>query len=134
MPDIVKMPKNSRGNDLADYPDDKKIKAQLNAEIDAIMVPPETSVLDEPASQIADEIYSATDIDISAIPPRDWVYDELALSGYITTVIAPGGTGKSVLTIVMAISVALGRELIDGLTVPQARNVLLLTGSIRHGG
>lgn len=75
---------------------------------------------------LADAIYTPKDIDVSSTPKRDWVYDQLALSGYITTAIASGGTGKSMLMVVIAISVALGRPLINGHTVQRQRNVLLL--------
>jgi RecA-family ATPase len=71
-------------------------------------------------------MFDASDFDSSAIPLRDFVYAELLLGGYVTVCAGPGGTGKSVLSIVMAVSVALGRELIPGYKMKRARNVLML--------
>lgn len=46
------------------------------------------------------------------IPPRPWILGRWLLRGTITTVIAPGGTGKSALMVAMALSLATGRQLI----------------------
>lgn len=46
------------------------------------------------------------------IPPRPWVLGRWLLRGTVTTVIAPGGTGKSALMVAMALSLATGRELL----------------------
>lgn len=50
--------------------------------------------------------------DFFDIPPRPWVLGYWLLRGTLTTVIAPGGTGKSALMVAMALSLATGRELL----------------------
>lgn len=46
------------------------------------------------------------------IPPRRWLLGRWLLRGTVTTVIAPGGTGKSALMAATALSLATGRELL----------------------
>jgi hypothetical protein len=46
------------------------------------------------------------------IPPRPWVLGHWLLRGTVTTVIAPGGTGKSALLVAVALSLATGRPLL----------------------
>jgi hypothetical protein len=48
------------------------------------------------------------------IPPREWLYGYNTIRGYISVVVAPGGTGKSALTVVEALAMATGRELLAG--------------------
>jgi hypothetical protein len=84
------------------------------------------AVVDEDKEYLRSEIYDASQIDPYSIAQRDFVYGNLLLSGYITTLISPGGVGKSTLSLTMAISVALGRKLLDEYEVPKSRNVLLL--------
>jgi len=48
----------------------------------------------------------------AAIPPRPWQLGHWLLRGTVTTVIAPGGTGKSAFMIAAALSMASGRELL----------------------
>ena len=43
-------------------------------------------------------------------PPRKWVLGDFAIEGKITVLVAPGGVGKSTLTLNMALAVATGRE------------------------
>jgi RecA-family ATPase len=64
--------------------------------------------------------------DPASIVPRRWQVHGLTLLGYITLLISPGGVGKSVLVILIGISVALGRNLIPGRSVRQSDNVLIL--------
>lgn len=80
----------------------------------------------EPQVSIADAVFSAADINLDTLPPRDWVFGHLLLAGYISCLTGPGGTGKSMLAISKAISVSLGRSLLTGFDVPHQRNVLLL--------
>lgn len=60
--------------------------------------------------------------DLSALPPRPWVYGHLLMRNYVTVTVAPGGVGKSTLTASEALSLATGRELL-GKTVPERCNV-----------
>ena len=46
------------------------------------------------------------------IPPRPWLLGRWLLRGAVTTLIAPGGTGKSALMVAAALSLASGRELL----------------------
>lgn len=49
---------------------------------------------------------------IADIPPRPWLLGRWLLRGTVTTVVAPGGTGKSALMIAAALSIASGREVL----------------------
>lgn len=44
------------------------------------------------------------------LPPRRWVIGKLALEGKVTVLIAPGGVGKSTLTLLAGLAVATGRD------------------------
>jgi hypothetical protein len=66
----------------------------------------------EPAGRI-----SATPfvwIDPATIPKRQWLFRKHYIRGYATGTVAPGGTGKTAMTIVEALSMATGRDLIGG--------------------
>lgn len=43
------------------------------------------------------------------IPPRRWLYGRMLIKGYITVLVAPGGVGKTALSIAIAQSMATGR-------------------------
>ncbi len=47
------------------------------------------------------------------IPPRDWVYGRHLIRRNISVTVAPGGVGKSSLTVVQALELATGRRLLD---------------------
>jgi hypothetical protein len=46
------------------------------------------------------------------IPPRPWVFGHWFLRGVVTTIVAPGGVGKSSLMVAAALSLASGREIL----------------------
>lgn len=48
-----------------------------------------------------------------AIPPRPWMLGSYLIKGKVTTMSAPGGTGKSVLALVWAMCMATGRTLLN---------------------
>lgn len=48
------------------------------------------------------------------IPPREWLYGRVYIRGFISALVAPGGSGKSALTMVEAVAMATGRELLSG--------------------
>ena len=48
------------------------------------------------------------------IPPRQWVYGRVYMRGVYSLLVASGGSGKSALTMVEALAIATGRELIPG--------------------
>lgn len=49
----------------------------------------------------------------SSLPKRKWIYDKFLIRGYVSLTVATGGVGKSVLSIVEALSIATGRALLD---------------------
>jgi RecA-family ATPase len=51
------------------------------------------------------------DIQPQSIKPRNWILGRRYLPGYVTLTIAPGGVGKSLLTILEALSVLSGKQL-----------------------
>lgn len=53
----------------------------------------------------------ASDIRPEDISPRAWVLGVRLIAGYVTVTVAPGGVGKSTLTILELLSVASGKEL-----------------------
>lgn len=53
----------------------------------------------------------ASDINFM-IPPRDWVLGHRLITGFVTVTVAPGGVGKSMYTMLEALAVATGRDLL----------------------
>lgn len=66
-----------------------------------------------------------SDTDFLNIPIRDWAINDYLRRGYINLLVAPGAVGKSALTIVEAISVATGKDLLCLGAVNQG-NVLII--------
>jgi hypothetical protein len=62
--------------------------------------------------------------DPAAIPARDWLYGRSLLRGKVTLTVAPGGVGKTALTIADALSLVIGRPLLHE-TVPSRSRVWL---------
>jgi RecA-family ATPase len=54
--------------------------------------------------------------DPSNIPPRPWVYGRHLIRKQVSVTVAPGGVGKSSLTICEALAMASGRELLGDWT------------------
>jgi hypothetical protein len=50
--------------------------------------------------------------DPNQIPKRRWLYDRQLIRGFVTVTVAPGGVGKSSLSIVEALAMATGRPLL----------------------
>jgi uncharacterized protein YggL (DUF469 family) len=63
--------------------------------------------------------------DPASIDPRQWIYGRHLIRGFVTLLVAPGGTGKSSLVLGMCIAIATGRELF-GTTIYQSCNTALL--------
>ena len=63
--------------------------------------------------------------DIANIPPREWLVDHLCLKKYITSLVAPGGVGKSSLALALGISVASNNDILN-LGVRKQANVLII--------
>ena len=60
-------------------------------------------------------------IDPATIPPRPWLYGHHLLRGQVSVTVAPGGVGKSSLTICEAIAMASGRRLLGDWTASDLR-------------
>jgi hypothetical protein len=52
--------------------------------------------------------------DPTKIPPRAWLYSGCVIRGYIALLVAPGGTGKSALTVAEAVAMVTGKVLLPG--------------------
>jgi len=51
---------------------------------------------------------------VSGLQPRQWLYGRAYIAGYVSVLVAPGGTGKSALVIAEAVAMASGKTLIGG--------------------
>lgn len=78
---------------------------------------------DRPVSGIP--LQSAFPIAETAIPPRDWVIPGLLLRRYLSVLVAPPGSGKSLLTLQLAIAIAVGKSW-AGWTVRAPKKVLVI--------
>jgi hypothetical protein len=58
------------------------------------------------------EIREARDLSADQIPPRPWVYDVALVRGFVSVLVAPGGTGKSLYAMTVAASIATGKPLL----------------------
>lgn len=50
-------------------------------------------------------------VDLGGIPPRDWIIPGRLISEYVTLTVAPGGTGKSLFSVLELLAVATGKNL-----------------------
>ena len=92
---------------------------------------------DEAAAKRADVVKRYPALDLNALldpnrPPREYVVDGLLPAGVSVTLAAPAGTGKSLLTLAIALSVARGRRSFAGLTIPRPRRVLYVDMENTH--
>lgn len=81
-----------------------------------ISAPPLAEVATAVAQQQEFEAASSDisfDVDDGVIPPRPWMLGTYLIKGKVTTLSAPGGTGKSVLALVWAMCMATGRTLLS---------------------
>jgi len=75
----------------------------------------------DPVSDNSPVIISGDQIKKTLYPPRVWLLGHRYLPGYITLTVAPGGSGKSLLTILEGLSIASGKRLIhDEVKLPGA--------------
>jgi hypothetical protein len=80
---------------------------------------PETSTI-----QPANEIRPPTEFvwrDPSTIPPRPWLYGRHLIRRQVSVTVAPGGVGKSSLTICEGLAMASGRQLLGDWTAKDLR-------------
>ncbi len=66
--------------------------------------------------------------DCSSIPPREWVYGDHLIRGFVSATVAPGGVGKSSLLFAEAASMASGRALLHGVAPATPLNVWIWNG------
>jgi hypothetical protein len=69
-------------------------------------------------------IHRVSDLNLDAIPRREWVMQDRYIKGFLSVVIAPGGTGKSTLQLLDAMSIVTGKPL-SGYEVKQQGPVWL---------
>jgi AAA domain-containing protein len=62
--------------------------------------------------------------DATKVPPRQWIYGTHLIRGFVSLLVAPGGTGKSSYIIALCIAIALGRPLF-GVPIRQRCNTAL---------
>lgn len=60
------------------------------------------------------KLASATTTDPTQIPPRRWLYARSVIAGFISMLVAPGGTGKSALILAEAVAMVTGKTLFGG--------------------
>lgn len=96
----------------------QQVKAEVNAVSEACAV----GVLkaDKFNARTIDELFQP-----SEIPTRQWLIQDYLLKGSISLIVAEGGVGKSTLSMINAMSVAAGKDLLGIGDVEQA-NVLLI--------
>jgi len=63
--------------------------------------------------------------DPTTIPPRRWLMGTQLLRGFVTVLVAPGGTGKSIYAMTAALALATGRKLL-GLHIWERANVAVI--------
>jgi hypothetical protein len=71
------------------------------------------------------ELRPAEDIDPKLIPPRQWLYGRALVRSFVSVLVAPGGTGKSLWAMVAGVSLATGISLL-GERVYARTNVWLI--------
>ena len=67
------------------------------------------------------------------IPPRAWLYGRNTIRETVGFIVAPGGTGKSALTVVEALAMVTGRELLSGDKPHKKQCVWLHNAEDSHG-
>lgn len=68
-------------------------------------------------------VHCVADMELD-IPPRDWLIEGRLISGYVTVTVAPGGVGKSMFTMLEAVSIATGLPLTG--TTPKKKGAVLI--------
>lgn len=95
---------------------------------DEIVWPSVMAEAAEAAAQAVDaEPFEATPLNwdhVLSVPPREWIYSWFLIRKFISVLGAPGGTGKTAYTFVVALAIATGQELL-GEKVHEPGNVWL---------
>ncbi len=67
------------------------------------------------------QLYPASHYELVNIPPREWVLGSRLIAGYVTVTVAPGGTGKSMYSLLEALSIATGEPLCGAIPHKQGK-------------
>lgn len=102
----------------------RKIEARKAAGAPLKLVPLPPPASDAPTSIMATPFKW---LDATKIPPREWIYGRHYIRKFISSTVAPGGLGKSSLTIAEALAISTGRPLL-GIAVDERANVWLWNG------
>lgn len=130
-PNAIKLEKEGRGHTL--FADKwRRAIAQWNDEIAAEAAKPRPGETNDSGAEqpeakrvIGIPLQSAFPIAETAIPPRDWIIPGLFLRRYLSVLVAPPGSGKSLLTLQLAIAIAVGKSW-AGWTVRAPKKVLVI--------
>jgi len=101
-------------SDLRSKMDNSYAYAQNSVGSKALPQFEDLSDLPQPEKREAPSIqtFSGADLDLTKIAPRDWIMHRRLITGFVTTTVAPGGTGKSAHSMMEAVTVATGRPLL----------------------
>lgn len=103
---VAAMPDGSKKNfDANDY-----AKAKGHDALEVLLGNAKAPPLPEPPRPLW-KVVQIDDLAAANIPPQSWVWDEYIPVGEVTLLGAHGGTGKSTIALMLAVSVALGRPL-----------------------
>jgi AAA domain len=112
---VVALPNlRSKGGDVSDWIEDGGDPAEL---IDLCNTAPVWAPSDEPdePQQECQSAIAATAfqwLDEAAIPPREFLYGQHLIRKFLSTTVAPGGLGKTILEITEALAMASGKPLL----------------------
>ncbi|WP_414464388.1 AAA family ATPase [Hyphomicrobium sp. DY-1] len=67
-----------------------------------------------------------TERDMANLPRRQWIMRDMLLRGAVSSLVAPGASGKSTLTIACGVALALARGGMVGAVIPKPVNVLFI--------
>lgn len=88
-------------------------------------IDPEEASNVRPLRSVALELRRAEDVDPKMIPPRRWLYGRSLVRSFVSVLVAPGGTGKSLWAMAVGVSLATGISLL-GEHVYSRTNVWLI--------
>lgn len=80
-----------------------------NAPVDATQLPMLAAPL-----PVVPQLLPVAPFNPRSIHPRRWLYGSSFIAGYVSMLVAPGGSGKSALILAEAIAMASGREVLSG--------------------
>ena len=109
-------------DEISPEPEPSEIKADSTA--DEISFD-DTDALPDPAADLPEEDMwptPVTQFDSSLLPRREWVYGHDYIRKYVSVIASAGGIGKTSLTVVEALAIVTGRDLL-GTTVKEQTNV-----------